>query len=280
MLAAQVDERHRAHGDVAFLLEPDLKEAHGGLRDFHAVRSAALGRCRPSAEQVDLASLSAPLATLTAARVELHRVTDRATDRLLLQEQDQVAGALRYRDADALMAAIAEAGRTIAWVTDDVWRRRSTWPVARPRAGAGGRSADPLPGRAPTPSPSRRSRPVSPCAARRAGSGGSEGEVVLDPATDPGTDPTLALRVAAVAAEHGLPIGRSTLDALAAAKTCTPRTPGRRDAGCAGPGARHGRGRHSGARGPGPAGIARPARPGMGSGAQPAPAQRLSPLHR
>jgi [protein-PII] uridylyltransferase len=25
------------------------------------------------------------------------------------------------------MAAIAEAGRTIAWVTDDVWRRRSLW---------------------------------------------------------------------------------------------------------------------------------------------------------
>ena len=132
MLAAQVDERHRAHGDVAFLLEPDLKEAHGGLRDFHAVRSAALA-VPAVAEQVDLRSLSEPRATLTAARVELHRATGRATDRLLLQEQDQVAAALGFDDADALMAAIAEAGRTIAWVTDDVWRRRSTWPASRRR---------------------------------------------------------------------------------------------------------------------------------------------------
>ncbi len=90
VLAAQVEERHRAHGDVAFLLEPDLKEAHGGLRDFHAVRSAS----RPSptvADQVDLSSLRGPAPCLTAARVELHRTTGRATDRLLLQEQDQVA---------------------------------------------------------------------------------------------------------------------------------------------------------------------------------------------
>ena len=47
VLAAQVDERHRAHGDVAFLLEPDLKEAHGGLRDFHAVRLRRPGGARP-----------------------------------------------------------------------------------------------------------------------------------------------------------------------------------------------------------------------------------------
>ena len=35
-----------------------------------------------------------------------------------------MAAALGFDDADALMAAIAEAGRTVAWVTDDVWRRR------------------------------------------------------------------------------------------------------------------------------------------------------------
>ena len=59
VLAAQVEERHRAHGDVAFLLEPDLKEAHGGLRDFHAVPAA--GRAVPAlAEQVDLAVAVGP----------------------------------------------------------------------------------------------------------------------------------------------------------------------------------------------------------------------------
>jgi [protein-PII] uridylyltransferase len=41
------------------------------------------------------------------------------------------------------------------------------------------------------------------------------GEVVLGPGARPATDPSLALRVAAVAAEHSLPIARSTLDVLA-----------------------------------------------------------------
>ncbi len=213
MLAAQVDERHRAHGDVAFLLEPDLKEAHGGLRDFHAVRSAALA-VAAVAEQVDLNSLSEPRSTLTAARVELHRTTNRATDRLLLQEQDQVAAALGFADADALMASIAEAGRTVAWVTDDVWRRRSSWPVSQPRRRW-------RPSRGPAPSLDDGGVtlvPVEPGISLRQVAGHSgEGEVVLEPGTDPGGEPALALRVAAVAAEHRLPISRTSLDLMAGA---------------------------------------------------------------
>jgi [protein-PII] uridylyltransferase len=218
MLAAQVDERHRAHGDVAFLLEPDLKEAHGGLRDFHAVRSAALA-VPAVAEQVDLSSLSEPRSTLTAARVELHRRTGRATDRLLLQEQDQVATALGFDDADALMAAIAEAGRTVAWVTDDVWRRRSSWPVSQPRRRW-------RPRRGPVPSGVGAEVtlvPVEPGIALRQVAGHSgEGEVVLAPGSDPGGEPDLTLRVAAVAAEHRLPIGRATLDLMAGAAATPP----------------------------------------------------------
>ena len=40
LLADQVAERHRAYGDVGFLLEPDLKESHGGLRDVNALSAA------------------------------------------------------------------------------------------------------------------------------------------------------------------------------------------------------------------------------------------------
>ena len=42
ILADQVAERHRTYGDVGFLLEPDLKEAHGGLRDVAALRAMML----------------------------------------------------------------------------------------------------------------------------------------------------------------------------------------------------------------------------------------------
>ena len=217
VLAAQAQERHRNAGDVAFLLEPDLKEGHGGLRDLTIV--GAVRRAVPGlAAQVDLGSLAGPGAVLTSARVELHRATARATDRLLLQEQDQVAFALGYPDADALMAAIAEAGRTVAWVTDDVWRRRSAWPSPRPpRRGLRRR-------RAPDGAqPVTTLAPAAPGVAieSEVGAAGAA-QVVLDPGTDPSADPGLPLRVAAVAAEHGLPIGRSALDTMAGATPAPP----------------------------------------------------------
>ncbi|MDE3085312.1 MAG: [protein-PII] uridylyltransferase, partial [Acidobacteriota bacterium] len=101
VLATQVAGRHAEHGDVAFLLEPDLKESHGGLRDVQAVLAAARG-VPALGDHVDLGVLDGPRAVLGAVRVELHRLTARATDRLVLQEQDAVAGALGFADADAL----------------------------------------------------------------------------------------------------------------------------------------------------------------------------------
>jgi [protein-PII] uridylyltransferase len=213
VLADQVDERHRVHGDVAFLLEPDLKESHGGLRDIHVVTAA--GRAVPAvAEEVDLSGLDGPRQVLTAARVELHRATGRATDRLLLQEQDQVAAALDYADADALMAAIAEAGRTIAWVADDVWRRRALWtPTRRGRRRLrSGRRRD-----APTAGGAEGSAVEPGVALVGEDDGAHQGPmVVLGADADVAGDPGLPLRIAAVAAEHEAPIARATLDTLAA----------------------------------------------------------------
>ncbi|MGH3184244.1 MAG: [protein-PII] uridylyltransferase, partial [Streptosporangiaceae bacterium] len=40
-LHAAHDERARTSGELAFLLEPDLKEARGGLRDVHAIQAVA-----------------------------------------------------------------------------------------------------------------------------------------------------------------------------------------------------------------------------------------------
>ncbi len=226
VLAEQVDERHRSHGDVAFLLEPDLKESHGGLRDIHVVTAAA--RAVPVlAEEVDLSSLDGPRATLTAARVELHRTTGRATDRLLLQEQDQVAAALGL-DADSLMAAIAEAGRTVAWIADDVWRRRSLWDNARGgrkrwRVGRRPNTDGSAPGPGPGSSGSE-ARQVEPGVALTGG-GDTPGNiemVVLGAGADVAGDPGLPLRIAAVAAERDLPIARTTLDVLAAGSPAPP----------------------------------------------------------
>jgi [protein-PII] uridylyltransferase len=207
-LARQVQRRRGVQGDVAFLLEPDLKESYGGLRDVHAVK--ALARAVPAvADYVDLDALKPPRLVLTAVRVELHRGTGRATDRLLLQEQDAVAAALDYPDADALMAAVAEAGRNVALVADDVWRRRSLWtaPPKRalvPRRQAGKASATSTPN----------IDVVEPGIAVEGDATGPS-QAALAPGASPAGDVTLPLRLAAVGAERGLPLSRSALETLA-----------------------------------------------------------------
>ncbi len=193
-LRAMVEERARASGEVAFLLEPDLKEARGGLRDVHALQALALAQVAdvPSREV-----LSA-YAVLLDVRDALHRRAGaqgrRSVDRLLLQEQDAVAAALGLEDADALMLQVSTAARTIAFAADTTWRRVLR---AAPRRRLLGRR----------PSPTAR-RPLADDVVEQ------DGEVVLALEADPASDPELVLRVAAAAAHAGLPIAPTTLDRL------------------------------------------------------------------
>jgi [protein-PII] uridylyltransferase len=133
-------------------------------------------------------------------RGELHRRTAgggrRTVDRLLMQEQDAVAAALGYGDADLLMAAVSHAARTIAFASDVTWRRVS---VPAPRRRVLGRRSAPAVVR----------RPIGDDVVEQAG------EVVLARDADPGADPVLVLRVAEAAARTGLPIAPHTLARLA-----------------------------------------------------------------
>jgi [protein-PII] uridylyltransferase len=201
VLEAQMAERRATAGDVAFLLEPDLKESHGGLRDVSVLR--ALSAYAPLlADYADLASLKDAAAVLTDVRVELHRMAGRVHDKLLLQDQDQVADALGFADADALMLAVSTAGRQIAWVSDDVWRRRRLWdptppPKRRFRRGA------------PEPETGRPSSELGPDMVE------IDGEVALTPGAPVSDDPSLPLRLAATAARLDRPIARGSLHRLA-----------------------------------------------------------------
>lgn len=125
-------ERARRHGEVAFLLEPDLKEARGGLRDATALRAISASWIADAPhEEVDTAR-----ATLLDVRDALHLVTGRGVDRLLLQEQDAVAQRLGLLDADTLLRRVSEAARALAYASDVTWREVRRVLAAR-EAGAG-----------------------------------------------------------------------------------------------------------------------------------------------
>jgi len=188
-LADRVRERHARAGEVAFLLEPDLKDGRGGLRDVHSLHWA--GRARPVLWDGDDAALAAAYDVLLEVRVELHRSTGRFGDVLLLQEQDGVARALGHRDADVLMRHVSEAARTIAFRSDDTWRRIE-------HALRGSRSIL-----------ARRSRALGADVVQR------HGQLHLAEDADL-SDPLLPLRVAAVGAANDLPVHRAALGAMEA----------------------------------------------------------------
>lgn len=182
-LHARVIERHRSAGEVAYLLEPDLKDGLGGLRDIHAMWWAASVGFEVS--PADLRTLDECNDTLMRIRTALHRTTGRAGDVLHLQDQRAVAGEAGYESDDALMATIATVGRKVMWISDQNWAR-----------------LDP---------PSRRTRHSTPLAP---GVTMTNGEVRLTDDADLVDDPTLVMRVATAAARTGARIERDSLDRL------------------------------------------------------------------
>jgi len=192
-------ERHRSFGELAFLLEPDLKQSAGGLRDIAALR--ALAACLPFLAPLSEAqSILDAERLITRVRVVVQCRTGSTSDRLALQEQDEVADVLGMADADALMADIAEAGRTIASASSEAWRRARPSFIREQRSG-----------------------PVVDVALGR-GVLLRAGEIAIDHSADPATDHSLALRVALAAAERQTLIERDTMDRLAN-ETTTPPAP-------------------------------------------------------
>ncbi|MFJ7193153.1 [protein-PII] uridylyltransferase [Streptomyces bacillaris] len=195
-------ERAERTGELQFLLEPDLKEARGGLRDATALRAVAASWVADAPRE----GLDRARRTLLDARDALHLTTGRATDRLALQEQDQVAEALGLLDADALLRQVYEAARTVSYATDVTWREvnrvlraRSVRPRLRAMLSGSLGGSKPAPERAPLAD----------------GVVEADGEVVLARAARPDRDPVLTLRAAAAAAEAGLPLSRHLVRHLA-----------------------------------------------------------------
>jgi [protein-PII] uridylyltransferase len=112
------EERTERAGELAFQLEPDLKQARGGLRDAEAVHAVAAAWAAPGPGP----RARAARAAILDARHALHEVAGRPTDRLVLREQDEVARVLGLAGPGALLCHLAGAGHTIARTLDQSMR--------------------------------------------------------------------------------------------------------------------------------------------------------------
>ncbi len=201
----ELDELSRARwnvaGDGAFLLEPNLKDSRGGLRDALTLRGFAL------AQLIDLPPLArAALGDLLDLRGELHRAAGRADDVLRQQEHDAVAAALGLTapdgrpDGDEVLRRANQAARVLSHTYEQAARR-----LAPARAPGG----------------LRRLFGGDPRGVRRAGLApdvvAHDGEVTQARDADPAADPGLVLRAARAAAENDLPLSEFTLRRLATA---------------------------------------------------------------
>ncbi|MFI2611943.1 [protein-PII] uridylyltransferase [Kitasatospora sp. NPDC018619] len=201
-----VRERAERQGELSFLLEPDLKEARGGLRDVVVLDAIAATWLADAPRD----GLDAAARWLADVRDALHLATGRATDRLALQDQDQVAERLGLLDADTLLRRVYEAARTVAYAGDVTWRA-----VERVLAPRGGRRP-----RIPFAGAGRGGGAVARGAVERRplaeGVVEQDGEAVLARGARPAADPVLPLRAAAAAAQNGLTVSHATVRRLAA----------------------------------------------------------------
>ncbi|BBX39305.1 [protein-PII] uridylyltransferase [Mycobacterium simiae] len=185
-------------GRIAHRAEPDLKSGRGGLRDVQLLDALGLaqlidrhGMGRPESPG---GSLDDAYLTLLDVRTELHRVSGRGRDQLLAQFADEISAALHIGDRFDLARRISDAGRTIAFHSETGLR---TAVNAVPKRGISVLMRRP------------KRRPLADGVVEYAG------EIVLAREAQPQHDAGLVLRLAAAAAENGLPMGAATLSRLA-----------------------------------------------------------------
>jgi [protein-PII] uridylyltransferase len=105
---AERDERHKRMGDSRYVVEPNVKEGKGGLRDLHTLFwiGKFIHRVRTVPELVDAGLLSVRELRqfaraenfLLAVRCHLHTITGRAEDRLTFDVQREIAARMQFAE--------------------------------------------------------------------------------------------------------------------------------------------------------------------------------------
>ena len=105
---AERNERHKRLGDSRYVVEPNVKEGKGGLRDLHTLYwiGKYIHKVRDPSELVAVGLLSANEYRsfrraenfFWAVRCHLHTITGRAEDRLTFDVQREIAARMQFSD--------------------------------------------------------------------------------------------------------------------------------------------------------------------------------------
>ncbi|MBF0199787.1 MAG: HD domain-containing protein [Desulfamplus sp.] len=109
-LIEQSRKRYEDYGDSTYLLEPNLKSGHGGLRDYHTIlwyaRIISDIKSRRDLERYgflshdEFATLEGSLGFIWHIRNILHHITGRKCDQLHFEHQNEVAHRLGFKGRD------------------------------------------------------------------------------------------------------------------------------------------------------------------------------------
>lgn len=195
LLAASRARAERC-GELAYLIEPNIKESRGGLRDYVSLTALAATWLtdRPHGAVDDAAQY------LLDVRDAVHTVSGRAVHIVGRHVAQDVADALNMADTDELLASIADAGRTIAFAVDSTERGARR---ALEKSGVGSRAF------------LAKRRGTAPRHIHVAqGLIDVDGELALAPGYAAEDDVVLPLRAAAAAASTGLTFTPSLLESF------------------------------------------------------------------
>ncbi|MES2492336.1 MAG: [protein-PII] uridylyltransferase [Pseudomonadota bacterium] len=105
---AERSERHKRLGDSRYVVEPNVKEGKGGLRDLHTLYwiGKYIHKVRDASELVDVGLLTPKEYRafrraenfFWAVRCHLHTITRRAEDRLTFDVQREIAARMQFSD--------------------------------------------------------------------------------------------------------------------------------------------------------------------------------------
>jgi [protein-PII] uridylyltransferase len=148
------EQRHAKHQDTPYSLEPNLKEAPGGLRDLHTIqwiaRASGIGRkwsdlvAHGLIERHEAQQLSRHEAAFQDLRIRLHYLAGRREDRIVFDFQNALAA--QYGDVDmpdrraseAMMQRYYRAAKTVTQlntiVLQNIGARLFPQPEEAPRS--------------------------------------------------------------------------------------------------------------------------------------------------